>query len=302
MFFKSTTGMKGGFQKYADVPNIHLGLHYAQDVQNFATTYNATTMMGEQKHKIFKQHAAHTNSHENDFQLLKVINTSQTIRFLLDGTFNSSSPAISEQVQGIVQRCPTLKLRFLGRALAEGDIDPTQPAHPGIEVSGTLLKSCKTGLPVALRSVVLENKEMDLSSLEVLYKNEYQATLSPRMFYKVHYWGCLTGKPRDNLHEGQHSFRVILGGFVRLRDDVFAFYRVERIMTVTIGTMVRAFLVLRIMERDITEEVGIAPYPVFNHSPNVILVGIRRLDPVILHFVSKGPGSWWHNPFVPYFL
>lgn len=72
-------------------------------------------------------------------------------------------------------------------------------------------------------------------------------------------------------------------------------------MTDTLGTMVRGFLILRIMERDITEAVGIAPSPVFNDSPDVILVGIRRLNPVILHFASKGPGSWWHNPSVPYF-
>lgn len=259
--------------------------------------------MGEQKHKIFKQHAAHTNSHETDFQLLKMINTSQTIRFLLDGTFNSSAPAISEQVQGIVERCPTLKVRFFGRAQADGGgIDTTGSTCSGIEVSGTLLGSCKTGLPVTRKSILLENKEMDLLSLQVLYRSEYQSTLSSSMFYKVHYWGCLTGKPRVNLHEGQHGFRVALGGFVRLRDDILAFYRVERIITITMGTMVRAFLVLRTMERDTTQEVDIAPYPVFNDSLNIILVAIRRLDPVILHFVGKGPGSWWHNPFVPYFL
>lgn len=77
-------------------------------------------------------------------------------------------------------------MRFLGQALVDGDIDPTHPAYPGIVVSGTLLKSCNTGLPVALKSVVFENKEMDVSSIEVLYKNEYQAILSSRMLYKGH--------------------------------------------------------------------------------------------------------------------
>lgn len=182
-------------------------------------------------------------------------------------------------------------------AVGEKDMGST---YSGVEVSGTLLGSCKTSLPVSRKS--LENKEMDLLSLQALYKSEYQSALSSNMFYKVNYWGCLTGKPRISLHEEQHSFRAILGGFVKLRDDTLAFYQVERVITVTIGTMVRAFLVLSTMERDITEQIGIAPYPVFNDSRNVILAAIRRLDPVILHFVGKGPNSWWHNPFVPYFL
>lgn len=67
-FFEAT-------EKYASwgkVPNIHLGLHYTNDLENFGTIRNSTTMMGEQKHKLFKAHASHTNSRENDLQLLKV--------------------------------------------------------------------------------------------------------------------------------------------------------------------------------------------------------------------------------------
>ncbi|KAI5837765.1 hypothetical protein DFP73DRAFT_600775 [Morchella snyderi] len=85
------------YQKYADVPNIHLRLHYAEDILNFATTFltllqtfNATTTMGEQQHKVLKQHAGHTNSHKTDLQLLKLINTSKTVRFRLNGIYEGS--------------------------------------------------------------------------------------------------------------------------------------------------------------------------------------------------------------------
>ncbi|KAI5838707.1 hypothetical protein DFP73DRAFT_599637 [Morchella snyderi] len=108
-FFGATISTKGGFQKYADVPNVHLALHYATDIENFASTFNATTMLGEQKHKVFKMHAQHTNSHENDLQLLKLINTLQTVRFALDDTFAVSSPALTTQLNSIVNRCPVLK-------------------------------------------------------------------------------------------------------------------------------------------------------------------------------------------------
>lgn len=73
--------------------------------------------------------------------------------------------------------------------------------------------------------------------------SEYLTTLSHKMFYQVHYWGYLTDRPREMLHEGQHNFRVAPGGFILLRNDMFSFYRVERVMTVTIGTMIRALSV-----------------------------------------------------------
>lgn len=96
-----------------------------------------------------------------------MINTSQTIRFLLDGTFDLLVPVISEQVQSIVDRCPTLKVWLLGRAQADGSgVDPSGSTCSGIEIFDTF-GSCKTGLPVALKSVTLENKEMDLSSLRI---------------------------------------------------------------------------------------------------------------------------------------
>jgi hypothetical protein len=159
-FFKSTGRGEGSFQKYADIPNIHLGLHYSEDIINFATTFNATTVMGEQKHKVFKQHAGHTNSHETDLQLLKLINTTQTIRFLLDDTFPDL--AISKQVQNIVKKYSTLKVRFLERALAEADQDDSTAFD--IDLKNSLFLSAKTSRRLTLKSI--SNKENNLRGLK----------------------------------------------------------------------------------------------------------------------------------------
>lgn len=88
--FACATSNDKTFKNYANMPNIHLGLHYEQDIINFGTSRNATTIMGEQKHKVFKAHAPHTNSRDNDLQLMKMMNTAQTVQFMLDGTFQGS--------------------------------------------------------------------------------------------------------------------------------------------------------------------------------------------------------------------
>lgn len=310
--FASTISTKGGFQKYADVPNVHLGLHYERDIENFATTYNSTTMIGEQKHKVFKQHAGHTNSHENDLQLLKAVNTSQTLRFLLDSTFhNSEYSRISMQLEKVVGNCPILKERFLGcREGAKFEIssaDTEISQYSGIDVSRSSFLTARTGCPVPLKRIETTDKEADLMALQALYFEEYSIVLHIGMRFKVHYWSYFSGQPsmRSREFDGRYQFRARVDWFVRLRDDMeCSFYRIRRIFTMTIGTMIRVFFVLSGLQRDISQELEAAPYPVFKKSipGQEVVVGIRKLDPVIFHFVSKGTDSWWYNPYVPNFL
>lgn len=300
-FFTSTITAKGsGFHKYADVPNIHLGLHYDLDIENFATTYNSTTMMGEQKHKVFKQHATHTNSRENDLQLLKATNTSQTLRFLLDGTFDNSYPRISRQLLEVVEKCPILKQRFLG--CKETPLAETNQCS-GIEVTGSMLRTSKTGSPVTLKSIGSEDKANDERRVLPLYREEYGVALHTGN-YKIHYWGYFSGEPvaLSREYDGQHRFRLKVNWFMRLRGQPFSFYRLKRIFTVTVGTMIRVFFVLEALERDTAQELEAAPFPVFKVTESYSVVSICKVDPTMFHFVSKGNGSWWFNPFVPHFL
>lgn len=99
---------------YDSVPNIHLPLHYKKDLDFYATLKNVAVMIGEQKHKIFKMHAPHTNSKNRELQLLNMASVNQTIRFLLDGAFPDED--ISRQLNYIVSGCPVLKSKFLGAA------------------------------------------------------------------------------------------------------------------------------------------------------------------------------------------
>lgn len=304
--FLSTGGGKASYEKYADVPNVHLGLHYAQDIENYATTFNSCMMLGEQKHKIFKQHAAHTNSKDSDFQLLKAINTTQTIRFLLDGAYKLSAPDISKQVRNVVDRCPILKVRFLGRASAESEQSLPNMRSGRVDTDGTLLKSAKTGRPITLKTVSAANQDLDLELLSAYYKDVLGTTLVKNMRYKIHYWGYLSGKTQErSVYEGYHHlFRLSTPrGFVRLRDDTpSTFYYVHRIMTLTIGTSVSIFLILEALQRDAAMEAAAAPYPVYKETAQFIIAELKRVDPTILHFVNRGPKTWWWNPFIPHFM
>ncbi|KAI5839594.1 hypothetical protein DFP73DRAFT_598577 [Morchella snyderi] len=321
--FASASSNEKSFKNYANVPNIHLGLHYEEDLRNYGSIRNCTTMMGEQKHKIFKAHAPHTNSTNNDLQLLKMINTSQTLRFMLDGTFGSLSVAI--QTQEIIRGCPTLKGFVAGSqdfsgAVEESDETPVSgeakldQAVPDLEDSQSSIQASKIGKPLPVGNIALYTRTKDYSRMISLYKTEYGISLTPGTRIKVKYWGYFAGEPRP--HGGKtRRFQIQLGEFVQLLGDehTTSYYQLQRIMTTTVGSMSRVFFVLQSLERVSKEEIAIAPYPVLkspadtNNAYN--MVGIERIKPVVLHFVKKrdasGPGgenTWWHNPYVPYFL
>lgn len=57
--------------------------------------------------------------------------------------------------------------------------------------------------------------------------------------------------------------------------------------------MLRVFFVLGILKRDIGQKIEAAPYHVYTNSDDGEVICIRKLDPTIFHFVSKGTDSWW---------
>ncbi|KAL7266094.1 hypothetical protein RUND412_011374 [Rhizina undulata] len=124
--FLQVTGDKK-FMVYSQVPNIHLALHYKLDVENYGTTRNSATLLGEEKHKIFNRHAEHTNSKQNDLQLLKAVNTIQTIRFLVNGSFSSSHPLLTHQTRDILTTCVSLGRKFALK------LDTSKDAPPGVQ-------------------------------------------------------------------------------------------------------------------------------------------------------------------------
>lgn len=127
-------------------------------------------MMGEQKHKVFKTHAVHTNSKENDLQLLKSVNLSQALRFIIDGTYQESAPWITSQVQAIINQCPTLRDKFIG---VSSGVEPEDIKEASIDHSSSVLHLCTTGKPIPLRHIPRRNQELTINLVTKAYYGEY---------------------------------------------------------------------------------------------------------------------------------
>jgi hypothetical protein len=73
-----------------------------------------------------------------------------------------------------------------------------------------------------------------------------------------------------------------------------------RIVTLTLGTQRRCFLVCSVLYGAFDEEWSEAPYEVYKEVSEKapVCFSVRSVAPENLHFVSKTPTSWWWNPYI----
>lgn len=160
-------------------------------------------MMSEQKHKIFKMHFSHTNSKDADLQLIKAINTLQTVRFLLGGVFKTSTSGITQQLREVVQKCPMLRSMFLKtKTFAQDELNNNElPSHGidnpsyGIDVSQSLFGNARTGQVITWKSVPLSYVVHDINIRWKVYGEGYGVELHANTQLKGRYWGYFSGDP-----------------------------------------------------------------------------------------------------------
>jgi hypothetical protein len=282
----------------AQVPTIHLALHYEQEMALYATTYNCSVMIGEQKHKIHKAHALHTNSKDRVLQLLKSVNLGQTMRSILDKVYPDHPVAI--QLNDIVDECPILRTKFLGST--SFSTATTKLSNITIDAGRSKFATARVGLPVSARLIFNDMKRMDTARVIAGWEKLYGDALSSRLKLKIEYWGIFSGTRDEAEHAKKISIRT--GGFVARIGSVGLplFYRVKRILSIGIGSEKRCFLVATRMERDESLEVSYAPYDVFQEGEVEALLSIEELSPRNIHFVARTPNTWWWNPYVTSFL
>jgi hypothetical protein len=312
--FLSTDKMKNR----ASVPNIHLALHYRQDIALFGTPKNVLAAQGEQMHAAPKRHASHTNNKETIFQLESSVNHIQTMRHVADGAFPSHPFTL--QFNRVVNACPLLREGFLGASstpavakepVVTPDLDDDDVWGDGVDVitilnrgvvdaSGSAFIDVKVGSPV--KRVLSTTKEQDIPRLMDAYKKEYQTVMFPGMSYQLHLWQRLTARYEDARHT--RTISLSIGSFVRRlspkQSEVVNIFRIARIVTLTVSTQRRCFLICTVLERAFEEEWSEAPYEVYKEVPKEELAcfSIRSVAPENLHFVSKSETSWWWNPYV----
>jgi hypothetical protein len=71
-------------------PNLHIGLHYSQAVEDHGTGANIAVWVGETKHKGSKGYITHTSHLNAECDLLKRVAKEQTLRVMINGGFRET--------------------------------------------------------------------------------------------------------------------------------------------------------------------------------------------------------------------
>lgn len=291
-----------GKPQRAHIPNIHIGIHYSQDILNYANSRNISVMIGEQKHKIHKAHAPHTNSRDRVLQLMKNVNLQQTIRMMLDNVFSHHAP--SSQLQRILINCPILRHKFLGSTT------PNTTKQGNIIVDHAEVIRGRVGLSLALRSIHRNTQRTDTELLAKMWLELEEVTALPGMKLSYQYWQ----KATMQLNAGNHIRKISIpigsiishGADTATRTNQPRFFRVERIASVTYGSARRCMLLVHPLKRKPELESPVAPYQVFvlatRDQDLVEVLPLQNVRLENLHFVRRDPVSWWWNPFVIHFL
>jgi hypothetical protein len=70
---------------FQNLPNLHISRHIVDNARQYATCINTAVGTKEMVHRIFKLIVPHTNKKNLELNLLKQVNTLQTLRYLADG-------------------------------------------------------------------------------------------------------------------------------------------------------------------------------------------------------------------------
>jgi len=281
---------------YQDVPNIHVALHYISDLAYYGTTRNVSVMIGEQKHKVHKAHATHTNSRETVLQLMKAVNLSQTLRFLLDSTF--SDHHLAAQFTRLMTECPILRTKFLGSTTFDA------PRTGNVEHERTPFARVRVRQELRSRQIPRDVILQDRDDLVALWEETYEVRLLRGMKLRVQYWSSMTGI--INIHDHARTISFPVGAIVALRTTkslpTRSYNRIQRIITLSVGTLTRCFFTVERLAIVSLSESQPAPYEVFQLSSERLLLTLQDIEPENLHFVRRSPTTWWRNSYVTHFL
>ncbi|KAI9688924.1 MAG: hypothetical protein M1820_010214 [Bogoriella megaspora] len=112
-----------GFEAMKSRPNVHLALHYSTVVSEYATPRNVMALMGEDKHRLWKNLVQRLNGIKIERSLLTIENITQTLRFLVGGAYEQSDPELTAVARSVYFKCPELFKSILPVSESPDDID-----------------------------------------------------------------------------------------------------------------------------------------------------------------------------------
>ena len=95
---------------------MHASLHYPEALDHYGLTIHLHVLMGEDKHRQFKEEVYTTNFSNVERLLLQKEALKQTLRLILGDGYSSSEPNLTPFLQNLRTACPSLFEALLPRS------------------------------------------------------------------------------------------------------------------------------------------------------------------------------------------
>ncbi|EFR03711.1 hypothetical protein MGYG_06708 [Nannizzia gypsea CBS 118893] len=87
-----------GIQAIKNRPNIHIGIHYLDQIKEYGVANNYSVLVGEDKHRDYKNLIYRTNHRDIEKVLLLQESFKRTLQLILQGAFSEEEPRITTQL------------------------------------------------------------------------------------------------------------------------------------------------------------------------------------------------------------
>ncbi|OJD23459.1 hypothetical protein ACJ73_05183 [Blastomyces percursus] len=108
---------------------MHIGLHYVEQIKEYAVSNNCNVLAGEDKHRDYKNLVQRTNHRDVEKTLLLQESFRRTLQLVLGGSFHSSDLRLTQKIQELYTVCPALFNNLLRMDQEEADEDDDSPNY-----------------------------------------------------------------------------------------------------------------------------------------------------------------------------
>lgn len=121
-------------------PNMHIGLHYLDQIKEYALANNCNVLSGEDKHRDYKLLVYRTNHKDVEKFLLQQESYRKTIELSLYGAFSEEQPELTETLHALYAECPSVfnNLLRLDAVLPNNDLAEAPPSYKSLNVWSVL--------------------------------------------------------------------------------------------------------------------------------------------------------------------
>ncbi|KAI2639358.1 hypothetical protein GGS21DRAFT_488295 [Xylaria nigripes] len=298
------------FANWKGLPNIHIGIHLPDLIDEFGSLTLVSTLPGEGKHKEYKVEITKTNHRDASSTMIRRENTKLTLYLMFSGSFASTTPTLHDIFQLARKRCP--RLVRAATAFDEGlepDDNNTFDDDLGIELMPNV-KACTSHEKPSIRKVV-PRREVKLSTdpltnIEIVQHvhEEFLSMLKKAFIRDYEQHLDILGNKSLTWAEkfaftsstSKKRFFFRLGSYIKVQEGIglkFQFARLDGIFTYHRISGKWLFLVVTFLEAKTTfpQEDYVLKHPFYQLTNHRAIVGLPRISPEYVWMVQDREGS-----------